>query len=211
MWVIIGIKEYEIPTNIQTQLENAIEVVNKLLEHQEDKEYFQNYLQNILEVLERKEDKEYFLKFFKKIDNQFDYFTKFEKKDLKFSNYFNQMIYLIFMILSDLANLQTKVFSSIERLNNINLENTQQYEINLSFSKIDEWINDCINIIDKSRKVHEDYSKLIENIEDCFFFFEIQEEILTKIHDIKTNLLNNSKEIDKPKVRRLLSSSKEKS
>ncbi|CAG8669269.1 2787_t:CDS:2, partial [Scutellospora calospora] len=34
-------------------------------------------------------------------------------------------------------------------------------------------------------------------------------EILIKIHDIKTNLLHNSEEIDKPKVRRLLSSSKE--
>ncbi|CAG8717938.1 11453_t:CDS:1, partial [Scutellospora calospora] len=146
--VVIAIEEYNIPKNFQTQLENAIDVVKKLLEkleHQEDKEYFQNYLRNIPEVLERREDKEYFLKYFNRIDNQIDHFKEFDEKALKISDYFNNMFHSTFKMLSGLANLQTKVFSSIERLNNIDLENTHQDEIYLSFDKTDKYLFEWIN------------------------------------------------------------------
>ncbi|CAG8760552.1 8375_t:CDS:2, partial [Racocetra persica] len=216
--VIATVEEYEIPKNFQNQFENAIGDVKKLLEkleHQEDREYFQECLRKIRDALEHQEDKEYFLNYFKKINNQLDHFKDFDEKALEISDYFNYMINSTFEILSGSANLQMKIFSSIERLNNIDLESSQD-EINLSFDETDEylfkWINYCTEITDQFEKFFEDHSNLIKNIEDSLFFFEIQEEILTKIHDIKTNLLHNSEEIDKPKIRRvrtLFSSSEE--
>ncbi|CAG8775985.1 17153_t:CDS:2 [Gigaspora margarita] len=210
--VIIATNEYEIPKVFQKQLENAIDEMKKLLEkleHQEDKVYFQKFLQKIPEILEHQEDKVYFQKYCEKINNQLNHFKDFEKKALKISD-FSYMINSTFEILSGLALLRTKSFLSIEELNIIDLENTQQDEINLSLDKTKEdlskWINYCSEITDQFRNFDKDYTNLM-NIEDHLFFFEIQEDILIKIDNIKTNLLHNSKEIDKPKVRRLFSSS----
>ncbi|KAF0525239.1 hypothetical protein F8M41_014677 [Gigaspora margarita] len=210
--VIIATDEYKIPKVFQNQLENAIDEMKKLLEkleHQEDKVYFQKYLQKIPEILEHQEDKVYFQKYCEKINNQLNHFNDFEKKALKISD-FNYMINSTFEILSGLTLLKTKIFLSIEGLNNIDLDNTQQDEINLSLDKTTEdlskWIYYCSEIAEQFRNFDKDYTNLM-NIEDRLFFFEIQEDILTKIDNIKTNLLHNSKEIDKPKVRRLFSSS----
>ncbi|CAG8778311.1 2462_t:CDS:1, partial [Racocetra fulgida] len=166
--LIATVEKYEMQKNFQNQLENAIGDVKKLLEnleYQEDRKY----LRKIPEVLERQDDKKFFLEYLDKVDNQLDFFKDFDKKALEISYYFNHMINSTFEILSGLANLQTKIFSSIERLNNIDLENTQD-EINLSFDETNEdlskWINYCAEITKHFKKFYKNHSNLIENIKD---------------------------------------------
>ncbi|CAG8620783.1 7412_t:CDS:2, partial [Dentiscutata heterogama] len=180
--------------------------------HRENKPYFQEYLKKI-DNQEHQEDKKSLQAFINKIDNQLVNFKFFDEKALKISNFFNYMINSAFVILSGLANLKAEIFLLIESLNDIDLENTHQEEINLSLDKTDEylhkWANYCTNITDQFKEIHEDHNNLIKNIEDSLFFFAIQEEILDKIPDIKVKILYNSQELDKPKVARLLTSSKE--
>ncbi|CAG8732602.1 4879_t:CDS:2, partial [Racocetra persica] len=172
---------YELPKNLQEQLKNALNDVEKspeILERQEIREYFQEYRQ--------------------KIDDQLIYFNDFDEKALKIDD-LNQIINLEFEILFSFATLKTGIFLLVKKLKNIDLENTCPNEINLTFGKIDkylpEWINCCTKITNKFKDINDFISK----IEDSHFFFAIQEEILTKVNKTKTNLHHMSEKIDKNK------------
>lgn len=208
--MLIVSENYELPENLQEQLENAIGEVKKLpeiLDHQEYFQVFQEYLKKIEDPLNYFKDYfQDFQEYLQKIKDPLNYFKDFDEKALKIDD-LNQIIDLKFVILSCLATLKTTgIFLLVEKLKNNDLESISN-EINLKVGEIDknlpEWINCCTKITNK----FEDLSNFISKIEDSHLFFAIQEEILTKIADKKTNLRRMSEEI-KPK--RFFSNSKEK-
>ncbi|CAG8784018.1 672_t:CDS:1, partial [Cetraspora pellucida] len=159
--VIIAATDFEIPKNLQEQLERTIEHVNKTPEK-----------------LELKEVKEYR----KKIDKQLEYFEDFDKKALKCDD-FDEMINLAYDILVNFASLKSE-----------NLKSTCSNEMNSLISGIDEylpkWINSCIEITNRFNKFYDDLSNFItdNNIKDNLLFFEIQEELLIKVVEVKEKL-----------------------
>ncbi|RIB04031.1 hypothetical protein C2G38_2254614, partial [Gigaspora rosea] len=178
--------------NLQKQLEKAIDDVKKSPEKLEEHRKVKEYLQ--------------------KIDKKLKYFNEKASKIDEFDPIID-IINFKFEILSDLANLKTEIFSLTEKLND--LKNTCPNEINLpvrevNFSggeidKINEflfkWIN-CTKTI-PFKKFYKDlsdlsnFSNFIDIIEDNHFFFEIQEKLLDEIAEVKRNLFNKSKEINK--------------
>ncbi|KAF0429608.1 hypothetical protein F8M41_005661 [Gigaspora margarita] len=139
------------------------------------------------ETLERKKVEKYH----QKIDKQLECFEDFDKKVLKFDD-FDDMINLTCDILLNLANLKLE-----------NLKSTHLNEMNSLISEIDkylpEWINYCTKITNKFNKFYEDLSNFItdNNIKDDLLFFEIQEELLTEVDEIKTKLRKASDKLNK--------------
>ncbi|CAG8563788.1 1515_t:CDS:2, partial [Gigaspora rosea] len=163
--VIIAVAWFEIPKNLQGQLKKAIAYVNKSPEK-----------------LERKEVDKYR----QKIDKILKCFEDFDEKISKFDD-FDDKINLTCDILLNLANLKLE-----------NLKSTRLNEMNSLISEIDkylpkwiEWINQCTKITNKFNKFYEDFSNFItdNNIKDDLLFFEIQEELLIKVNEIKQKLL----------------------
>lgn len=117
-----------------------------------------------------------------KIVTQLEYFKDFDKKALKFED-FDDMINLAYDILFKSANLKS----------------TCQSEMNSLVSEIDkylpEWINSCTEITNKFNQFYEDLNDFItsNNIGDNLLTFKIQEELLTKIDEIKTDLHKSDK------------------
>ncbi|CAG8454641.1 9900_t:CDS:2 [Gigaspora rosea] len=112
---------------------------------------------------------------------------------------------LAFNILSSLANLKTKIVLFVEKANYLNLESIFLNEIDSITSKIDkylkflpEWNDYCIKIINQ----FEDLNNFVKNIEDSFFYFEIQENLLAKRDKIIEELFNKSKKIDEYKTKK---------
>ncbi|CAG8545101.1 6007_t:CDS:2, partial [Dentiscutata heterogama] len=184
--VLIVAEEYKLPENLQEQLEIAIEEMKKSPKN------LQKQLENAIDEVKKSQRildrQEYFQEYLQKIND-------FDEKALKIDD-LNQMIDLKFEILSNLATLKTGIFLLVEKVKNIDLERICLNEISLTVGEIDkylpEWINCCTKITNK----FEELSYFISKIEDSHFFFTIQEEILSKLADKKTNLNHMSKKID---------------
>ncbi|CAG8802860.1 38646_t:CDS:2, partial [Gigaspora margarita] len=174
IFAVNNFKEIEISQNLQKQLKKAIDHVNKSPEK-----------------LELKVEK-----YRQKIDNQLKRFEDFVEV-LKF-DYFDDMINLTSEVLLNLSNLKLE-----------NLKSTCLYEMNSLISEIDkylpkwtEWSDSCTEITNKFNKFYKDLSNFItdNNIKDNLLFFEIQEELLTEVDDIKTKLLEASDKLDEKKI-----------
>ncbi|CAG8709953.1 16741_t:CDS:2, partial [Gigaspora rosea] len=126
-------------------------------------------------------------------------FKDFDKKVPKVED----MINLLFNILSSLADLKTKIFLLVEKVNNLYLESTFSNEIDLLVDEIDkllkplsEWNNCCTNITNQ----FEEFNKFVENIEDSLFFFKIQEKLLIELDKTRKHICNNADKIEKYKA-----------
>ncbi|CAG8762044.1 28618_t:CDS:1, partial [Racocetra persica] len=124
--------------------------------------------------------------YYKKIDKQLNEFKEFDKKVLKI----NDFIYML-----DLA------ISLIKELKNMNLKSPDDSlnEIDL-IDKIDQnllkWVKDYAKIAKKfnNRQFYEGFS--IFNKNNDLVIFNIQEELLTEVDDIRKHLTKKSKELD---------------
>ena len=111
-----------------------------------------------------------------------EYFEDLDKKALKPDD-FDDMINLACEVLLNLSNLKLE-----------NLKSTCSYEMNSLINEIDKylpnWIDSCIEITNKFNKIYKDLSNFVtdNNIKDNLLFFEIQEELLTEVAEIKLKL-----------------------
>ncbi|CAG8577184.1 2263_t:CDS:2 [Dentiscutata erythropus] len=134
--VLIVIEKYELPENLQKQLEKAI----KDMKESPGKIDFQEYLQ--------------------KIEDQLNCFKDFDEKALKIND-LNQMINLKFEILSSLTNLKTELFLLVEKMKSNDLESIRPNEINSIVSKIVKYLPDWIDCCSKITNKFNDLSNFI--------------------------------------------------
>ncbi|CAG8795395.1 24374_t:CDS:2, partial [Gigaspora margarita] len=188
--VIIAGTWFEMSKKFQEILEKAINDVNKsLLQHAETESKMKKIRREILEEAIKDVNKSpeklnlQEVKIYRqKIVTQLEYFEDFDKKALTFED-FDNMINLAYDILFKSANLKS----------------TCPSEMNSLVSEIDkclpEWINICTKITNKFNQFYEDLNDFItnNNIGDNLLTFKIQEELLTKIDEIKTNLHKSDK------------------
>ncbi|CAG8743825.1 8663_t:CDS:2, partial [Gigaspora margarita] len=172
IFAVIEFKKLKTSKPLQEQLKKAIDHVNKSPEKFELKEA-EKYRQKIVKQL----------KYFKDI-----------VEVLKFDDFYD-MIDLACEVLLNLSNLKLE-----------NLKSTCSHEMNSLINEIDkylpkwtEWIDSCTEITNKFIKIYEDLSNFVtdNNIKDNLLFFEIQEELLTKVDEIKTKLHKASGKLDK--------------
>ncbi|CAG8773083.1 7817_t:CDS:2, partial [Cetraspora pellucida] len=138
--------------------------------------------------------------YLQELDQQF---KDFGDKVLKIKDF--NIIDLAFNILFNLANLKSKIFLFIEKVNNFDLEGSFLNEIDSLIGEIDkylkslpEWNSTCIKITNQFK----DLNNFIENIKDSLFYFEIQEKLLIKMDEIKNKLLDKSKNIDEYELKK---------
>ncbi|CAG8802472.1 39328_t:CDS:2, partial [Gigaspora margarita] len=169
IFAVIEFEKLKTSKPLQEQLKKAIDHVNKSPEKFE------------LKGVE---------KYRQKIDKQLKCFKDIIEV-LKFDD-FDDMINLACEILLNLSNLKLE-----------NLKSTCSYEMNSLINEIDKylpkWTDSCTEITTKFNKIYEELHNFItdNNIKDNLLFFEIQEELLTKLDEIKTKLYKASDKLDK--------------
>ncbi|CAG8463055.1 8066_t:CDS:2, partial [Dentiscutata erythropus] len=120
-----------------------------------------------------------------KINKYFKHFEEFDKKASKFEDF--DYINSAYEILFCLANLKSACSNEMK----LSIGEIEKY--------LPDWINCCTKITAKF-KFYEDFSSnfIIENnIKNNLLFFGIQEELLTEINGIKTNLREKSGKLNK--------------
>ncbi|CAG8634106.1 hypothetical protein C2G38_2054027 [Gigaspora rosea] len=125
-------------------------------------------------------------KYYKKIDKQLNYFKEFDKKALNIGDFIH-MIDSAFSLIKELKNM------------NLNSADTSSNEANL-VDKIDQylhnWIKEYAKIAQKFTQFYEGLSIFNKNNKnDAFVLFNIQEELLTEVDDIRKHLTKKSKEL----------------
>ncbi|CAG8716427.1 27112_t:CDS:2, partial [Gigaspora margarita] len=181
--VIIAVNEFKIQKKFKKLLEKAI---NEMKKPPNILEKAINDVKNLAEISQHQEIKKYF---------QDQQLKDFDKKVLKIEN----MINLLFNILSSLADLKTGIFLFNEKVNNLYLEGTFSNEIDLLVDEIDkllkplsEWNNCCTNFTNH----FEDFNNFVKNIEDSSFFFKIQKKLLTELDKTRKHLCNKLDKIE---------------
>ncbi|CAG8806987.1 16282_t:CDS:2, partial [Cetraspora pellucida] len=187
--IIASNEKYEIPENLKKTFKRAINDVK------ESPEILRKVINDVKELSEHQVKK-----YFQEFDQQL---KDFDNKVLKIKDF--DMIDLAFNILFNLANLKTKIFSFIEKMDNFNLEVIFSNEFVSLINEIDkhlkplsEWKNICIKIINQFKVLN----NFIENIKDNLFYFEIQEKLLIKMDEMKNKLLDKSKNIDEYELKK---------
>ncbi|CAG8750702.1 14507_t:CDS:2 [Cetraspora pellucida] len=181
--------EQTIPENLQTSLEK---IINKVKDSKILEEAISD-LKNLSQISDNQDVKEYF----QELDQQFkiqeleQQLKEFDEIVLKIKNF--NMINLLF-------DIQTEIFLFIEKVNSLNLESTFSNEIDCLIFEIDKhfkswpkWNDCCSGIINQFENLN---NFVNNNIKDSLFFFEIQENLLTKLYKVREKLWSESEKIN---------------